>query len=125
MAKRDRLALVERGNRSEPQTPRASPVGSSLGNRSGFDGAFADGDGFATNRGTGEPTVSGRHRECDQTRPPQFIALLEGEIMVAIGRRRETKEDTGERGGGGSGRRILKDPRSRREHPGMKCGAGR
>ena len=49
-----------------------------LGNRSGFDGAFADGDGVATYRRAGEPTVSHRLRECDQARPPEFIPLLEG-----------------------------------------------
>jgi len=49
-----------------------------LGNRSGFDGAFADGDGVATDRRAGEPTVSHRLRECDQARPPEFIPLLEG-----------------------------------------------
>jgi hypothetical protein len=38
--------------------------------------------------------------------------------MVAIGRRREAKEDAGEGGGG----RILEDSPARRERAGMKCG---
>jgi len=41
--------------------------------------------------------------------------------MVAIGRRREAKEDAGERGGG----RILEDSPAWRERAGMKCGASR
>lgn len=43
------------------------------------------------------------------------------ESMVAIGRRREAKEDAGERGGG----RILEDSPAWRERAGMKCGASR
>ena len=52
-----------------------------LGNRSGFDGAFADGDGAATDRRTGEPTVRRSFLLCDFFKP-----LIQDDFYIKNGR---------------------------------------
>jgi hypothetical protein len=44
--------------------------------------------------------------------------------MVAIGRRREMRQDTGKCGGRGASRRVLNDPQAGRKHACMERGTG-